>query len=541
MEWRSNNDRQERIAGKNAVQKNEHGSDGEQPEFADAAQITSAPASEAYAWRQLKKSYRRLMQRADRCMDQNRLCDAETSLLEGLGIALDLLDQAPEDRWLLRDVARLHYGIAQVKRQQGFLDEALGAIRACHDMIERLANLDPTHAARQNNLTISHAALRDTLEEKGDRRLSVAAGRFAVLSAERVADLFGHRPELRHEVIRQRLALATLLDDAQGSEARITCLEMACAAVKELPLPYVITEEAWSDVRRSHLDLANTLQLAKRYEETLDVLDEFRGYAMLRLVSGPNEINQNNAVALADYLKGLVYVMKRDYTMAITAFVKGLSLYDAVPTHIFMTDEVQQQRAKLLAEAMKAADQTTDATFKPMLEKLALRRLNGLLQDTSLGGNLALDVMARTHELARMLIIKHVPQLALYCLNFAETILVKRTQYDENPIFVQRWAGFLKLEEGRALGAMSRPIEAQAALRTSLALNEELWASNPDDIRAQCDIAYAEWQLAPLAPSSKREHLKRSRAILRLLERCGRLPEYARPWLDEIERDLQAA
>ena len=126
-------------------------------------------------------------------------------------------------------------------------------------------------------------------------------------------------------------------------------------------------------------------------------------------------------------------------------------------------------------------------------------------------------------------------------MNFAETILVKRTQYDENPIFVQRWAGFLKLEEGRALGAMSRPIEAQAALRTSLALNEELWASNPDDIRAQCDIAYAEWQLAPLAPSSKREHLKRSRAILRLLERCGRLPEYARPWLDEIERDLQAA
>lgn len=543
MELRSVNDRQERIASQIAYQKDEQSADLNQPEFTSTAALLGADAaSQAHAWRHLKKSYRRLMLRADRCIDQSRLCDAETSLLEGLGIALELHERAPDDRWLLRDIARIHYGVSQVKRQQGFLDDALSAIRACHDMIERLANLDPSHVARQNNLTISHAAIRDTLEEKGDRRLAIAAGRFAVISAERVADLFNERPELRHEVIRQRLALATLLDDGNhNSKARIACLQLACATAKELPLQYAVSDDVWSEVRRVHLDLANALQLTKQYDETVDVLDEFRGYAMLRLVSGPNEIAQNNTVALADYLKGLVFVMKREYATAISSFVKGLSLYDAIPMHIFMTDEVQQQRAKLLGEAMKAAEHASDKTLKPMLEKLALRRLKGILQDTAIGSHYALDVMARTHELARMLIVKQVPQLALHCLSFAETILISQSHADDNPIFVQRWAGFLKLEEGRAFGAMSRVVEAQTALRTSLVLNEDLWASNPEDVRAQCDIAYAEWQLAPHTPSSKREHLKRSRAILRMLDRSGRLPEYAKPWLDEIERDLRVA
>jgi tetratricopeptide (TPR) repeat protein len=545
MEMRGVNDLQEQISGEGAHQNDvlslypsrerEHTHEFEA--LASAQKISTMGE-----WRNLKRSYRRLMAKADRSFDQDRLSDAETWFHEALAIAINLLDQVPQDRWLLRDVARLHYGLSQVKRQQGFLDEALSAIRACHIMIEKLADLDPQHASRQNNLTISHAALRDTLEEKGDRRLAIAAGRFAIISAERVADLFEDRPDLRHEVIRQRLALSQLIDEKHGgSEARVHCLEMACASVKELPLPYVITDEAWPDVRRSHLDLANALQLAKRYEETLDALDEFRGYAMLRLVSGPNEIAQNNAVALADYLAGLVHVMKKDFATAVSAFVKGLSLYEAVPSHIFMTDEVQQQRAKLLGEAVKAADQSSDPSLKPMLEKMALRRLTVLLNDTAITGHHALDVMARSHELARMLIVKQVPHLALHCLAFAESILIKRSQRDENPVFVQRWAGFLKLEEGRALGAMARPIEAQEALRTSLALNGELWASNPEDIRAQCDIAYAEWQLAPLAPSAKREHLTRSRAILRLLDRTGRLPDYAKPWLDEIERDLRAA
>jgi tetratricopeptide (TPR) repeat protein len=544
MEMRGVNDLQEQIPGqeahlKDALSLHIAKSPTHTQEFADlAAQKLSGIGQ----WRNLKRSYRRLMAKADRSFDQDRLLDAETSFHEALAIAINLLEHVPEDRWLLRDVARLHYGLAQVKRQQGFLDEALSAIRECHFMIERLADLDPEHASRQNNLTISHAAIRDTLEEKGDRRLAIAAGRFAIISAERVADLFDDRPDLRHEVIRQRLALSQLIDDKNGgSTARVSCLEMACASVKELPLPFVIADEVWSDVRRSHLDLANTLQLTKRYEETLEVLDEFRGYAMLRLVSGPNEIAQNNAVALADYLKGLVYVMKKDYTTAVSAFVKGLSLYEAVPAHIFMTDEVQQQRAKLLGEAVKAAEQSSDASLKPMLEKMALRRLNVLLNDTAITGHHALDVMARTHELARMLIVKQVPQLALHCLSFAESILLKRAQNDENPVFVQRWAGFLKLEEGRALGAMARPVEAQDALRASLSLNEELWASNPEDVRAQCDIAYAEWQLAPFTPSTKKEHLRRSRAILRMLDRTGRLPDYAKAWLHEIERDLRAA
>jgi hypothetical protein len=512
--------------------------------------------------RQERRSYRRLMAKASGFSDEGDFSQAQESYEIASEAVQNYLAQNPQDRWAMRDLARIYSAVADLNRTEGLLDAALTAQRACHDIVVQLAELSPQNMRRQHNRTVIQAALRDTLQEKGEDRLAIAAARMTAATAEMVADQFPDEVSLRQEAIQQRLHLAGLLG-MQGSmgtkkqstksvfkdthihissaEAQIICLKRALESAQHISLENMLDEDVWDTVRRTHLELANRLQYAHRYSETHTVLHALREIALVRLSLNNMQISCIHALALVEYLDALVYVMEKDKPKAITQFMIGLQIYDRLITEDFLSDDVQQQRAKFLSEAWKAASEIKNDLLQETIAQATLNRFLILSEEAVDDRNLQYELMARAHELARVLLSRNAPELALMTVNFAHTMLARRSIGELDRIFVRRWLGFLRIEEGRALRALNRTLEAQTALQDGLSVNYDLMQEDPSDVRAQCDVAFAEWQLAPLVMEQRTAHLRRSRAILRLLERCGQLPDYARRWISDIERDLRVA
>lgn len=489
-----------------------------------------------------KERYRRPLRRGRALAAAARNDAALAAFRRALAAAEALAEAEPEDRLLQRDLARLHQAMGQTYRQTGALDEALAAQRACHAIAARLAALDPDVAQRQYNVSLAHADLRDTLATKGEPRLAIAAARLAATVADQVAERFGQDDPLWvREAIRQRLAVARLLrnDPAQADE-RARQLDLACRHGERL-LRAEPDASVWQATRSALLDLADICRRLRRYDEALGVLERYRLVAQREFARAPDDSSSLTNFALAYYLTGLVHEMAGDGKGALAAFDEGLGLFEALPADAYLTEDVQTQRGRFLAQAAAIAAHHRDAAGARRIETIMLARLLTLSEAAPQDTERQQRVMSVTDDLVRVLLGIGQAGPALVAARFARNILEARAVGEDDVRTVHRWRAFLLAEEGRALRMLGRREEAGAAFVAGIALNERLVQDDPSDLRAQCDIAFAHWQWSLAEPGRRAHCLSRARAILRFLDRTGRLPPYARPWIADIERELRVA
>jgi tetratricopeptide (TPR) repeat protein len=489
-----------------------------------------------------RRRYRRIMKRANALMQDGDLDAA----VEAFGRVIDELTAhgaafGEDDLIVLRDMARAWHALAEAHRRREDFVEAVSAQRACCDVVAQLATRDPDRSRRQHNVTIAYAALSVTLERAGDLRLAVSAARLAAVQAEATAERFPDEPVLAFEALKQRLMVEKLMVAAASSRAtRIANLRAGIAAAQLMAPHLLIADDVWNELRQGYLDLANLLQLEQDYAHARQVLDELMGLARIRHSQRPADIERCTQVAIVHFLRALIETMEERDSEALVAHLEALACYDHLPANLFLEAQVQSHRARFLAQALEQAASRGPA-FARELRGAAIAPFVMLSEERACDAGRQQLVLVALHDFARQLIARNAPAMALDAIAAARQLIAVRRVWDEDALLLRRWEGFLNLETGRALAALNRTQEAGFALRESLDLNEALWSEDPNDVRAPCDIAYAQWQLARVAPAQRRDHLRRSRAILTWLSRSGRLPDYARAWLGAIERDLQAA
>lgn len=489
-----------------------------------------------------RERYRRPLRRGRALAAAARHDAAIAAFRRALDAAEALAEADPQDRLLQRDLARVHQALGVTYRQSGALDEALAAQRACHAIAVRLSELDPDVAQRQYNVALAHADLRDTLAAKGDHRIALAAARLAATVADRVAERFGpDDPQWIREAIRQRLAVARLLRNEPAlAEERARQLDLACRHGERL-LRAAPDASAWSATRSSMLDLADTYRRLHRYDEALTVLERYRIAAQREFARTPDDGTSLTNFALAYYLSGLVFEMAGNGQAALSAFDEGLGLFEALSAEAYLTEDVQTQRGRFLAQATAVATHLRDAAALRSFESIMLTRLLALSEAAPCDSERQQRVMSVTDDLVRVLLGLGQARPALIAARFARNVLELRAVGEDDERMVRRWRAFLLAEEGRALRMLGRCEEAVAAFVQGIALNEQLAQDDPADLRAQCDIAFAHWQWSLTEPGRRAHCLARARAILRFLDRTGRLPPYARPWIADIERGLRVA
>lgn len=489
-----------------------------------------------------RRRYRRQIRRAESLAASERHAEACVGFRRALEQVEALVSVRPDDADLKRDMARLHQAIGWQAKKAGDLDAALAAHRACFDLATELAILAPDNPRRQFNIALAHADLRDVLQARGELRLAVASGRLAAVAAEQVADRFADRDgRWRVAAMRQRLQLARLLrEEPTLGEERIRHLDLACRHGEAL-IRRRRCEPYRDEIRRAFLDFADALRVVRRYDDALGALGRFRFACDAWLARARDDGTRHTQLALADYLAGLVHDMKGDGASALQTYLDGLIFLDQMPLDGFLTDAAQTQRGRLLAQAIGVARALKDRVAQARLQHIMLARLQAISESDPLDVDLQHQVMSVADDLARSLIGMKQPAAAIDALRFARGVLEARALGEDDLDLVLRWRAFLTAEEGRALRHLRRYSDASSAFRRALALNEQLAQRNPGDVRAQCDIAFGLWQLALCDRARRAESLRRSRAILRFLDRTGRLPPYARARLPDIERDSRVA
>ena len=104
-----------------------------------------------------------------------------------LAIAERLAAADPSNAAWQRDLSVSHNRLGDVLVAQGQLDDALAAYRAGLAIAERLAAADPSNAAWQRDLSVSHNRLGDVLVAQGQLEDALAAYRAGLAIAERLA------------------------------------------------------------------------------------------------------------------------------------------------------------------------------------------------------------------------------------------------------------------------------------------------------------------------------------------------------------------
>jgi tetratricopeptide (TPR) repeat protein len=489
-----------------------------------------------------KQRYRRQMRRGKTLAASDRPEDALIAFARALESAEALVETNDDDLMLKRDVARIHQAIGQQARKAGDLDAALAAHRQCHDLVTELVLLDSDNPQRQHNLTLSHAELRDTLRAKGDIRLAIAAGRLAAVCAENVVTLFDDPDGIWHaELMQQRLQLARLLkDDVANATERVRQLDLACAAGEWL-VRRSKSEPHRDDIKRGFLDLADVLRQMRRFDDALSVLARFKRVAEVWVARRRNDTGRYTLFGLTQYLTGLVQDMKGEGQAALETYLGGLEYLDLMPEDGYLSESVQLQRGRFFGQAFTLCRSLGNDAMHERFRVLMLGRLQAIAESAPQKIELQQRVMSVSDDLARTLLSMKQPEASLDAARFAKSVLDARATGEDDAPLIMRWRAFLTAEEGRALRHLHRYVEAAAAFGNALVLNEALAELNPGDVRAQCDIAFVSWQLALTDATRRAESLRRSRAILRFLDRTGRLPPYAKAWLPDIERDSRVA
>lgn len=489
-----------------------------------------------------KQRYRRQMRRGKTLAAADRPDAAIAAFARALDSAETLADINDDDLLLKRDVARIHQAIGQQARKSGDLETALSAHRHCHDLVVELALLDPDNAQRQHNLTMSRSELRDTLRAQGDMRLAVAAGRLAAVSAENVVALFDDTDGQWHaELMMQRLQLARLLkEDPAHAVERARQLDQACAAGEWL-VRRGKSEKHLDEIKRAFLDLADILRQMRRYDDALAALVRFRRVSEIWVSRRRTDATRHTLVGLTEYLTGLVLDMKGEGRAALDTYIRGLTFLDEMPVEGYLSESVQQQRGRFLGQAFTICRLMGDGAMHERFRALMLGRLQTISESAPQKADLQQRVMSVADDLARTLIAMKHPAAALDVARFAKGVLAARMTGEDDAHLGMRWRAFLSAEEGRALRLLHRFSEASVIFSEAMAINEALAEANPGEVRAQCDIAFVSWQLALTDATRRAESLRRSRAILRFLDRTGRLPPYAKAWLPDIERDIKVA
>lgn len=441
----------------------------------------------------------------------------------------------------LMDLARAARRVGDTARRTGDTAAAITAFRACHDHLMALVALRPGDVEHQTELVRINASLRDALREADDKRLALAAARLAAANARTLAEQFPGDAPLTFEALQHRVTLARMLRGQERLDEAATAFREAIRLGDEAAARRIIDGAEWDMIRRAHLDLADMEQGRHAHEAALDVLTNLRAHVVRRLSLAPRQTARLADAAQERFLTGLVFAMIDDQPRAAEAFGDAVEILERVDGPDLLGAAVQQQRGRILAHADRTATLLFDEEGRAALREKALARLKALADEAPFDARRQHGVMAHAYDLARTLIDKQAPELACHVLTYAREILERQDLGDDDRRYHARWSAFLELELGRACRANGDHTGALEAFEASLAINAGLWSEEPADIRAQCDSAYADWQLALIGGDGRQGRLRRARAILKLLDRGGRLPPYASPWLARIERDLAGA
>lgn len=441
----------------------------------------------------------------------------------------------------LMDMARAARHVGDAARRLGDAGAAIAAFRACHEHVQALAVLRPGEVEHQSELVRINAALRDALRESDDKRLALAAARLAAANARTLSEQFPGDAALCFEALQHRVTLARMLRAQERLDEAATAFRDAMRLGDEATARRLLEGAEWDMVRRAHLDLADMEQGRHAYDDALGALTNLRAHTARRLSLSPRQTGRLTDAAQERFLTGLVFTMVDDHARAAEAFADAIDLLERVDGPDLLGAALQQQRGRILAHADRTAMAMDDEAARDILRHKALFRLRELAQEAPFDARRQHGVMAHAYDLARTLIDKQAPDLAGHVLLYARDLLDRQDLGEDDHRYQARWSAFLELELGRARQASGDRPGAVEAFETSLAINAGLWSDEPADIRAQCDSAYADWQMALIGSEGRHGRLRRARAILKLLDRGGRLPPYASPWLARIERDLASA
>ncbi len=514
---------------------------------ADRARAAASPAGleadhEAAPAAQRQKERARLRRQIARgrsLAQQRRPQEAIEAYREARDIAAHLAGERPAGR-ALADLSRIDRLIGEEARRLGDVAGALEAFRTAHAALTDFIAAHPGDSERLHDLTRVRAALRDTLREAQDERLAIAAGRMAAANAQALADQFPDDPSWTIEAMNQRMALAKILrkvDPDQAYPAYFEVVRTGRAMAEARPLEGI----AWDIVKRAHLDLADLQQAEGLRADALATLVGFRSLVSQRRDAAPELGGRALDAALERYLTGLILVASGDDRAAIAAFQEGLTVIEELDPLDYLTTTAQQHRGRIIAHAEKAASRLGDMDALADLRGRMLARLDHLMTDSDGDAKQRHALVSHAYDLARTLIDKDAPELAVEALTFAEEVLEAQALGHSDRVYVERWRAFLKLELGRAWRESGDREGAIDTFGESLVINGRLSRDDPADIRAQCDAAYAEWQLALLTREGRDARFRRARGTLRFLERSGRLPPYARGWIGRIEQDMYKA
>ncbi len=482
---------------------------------------------------------RRQIARGRSLAQQRRPQEAIEAYREARDTAALLAQAAPAGR-ALADLSRIDRLIGEEARRLGDVAGALEAFRTAHAALTDFIAAHPGDTERVHDLTRVRAALRDTLREAQDDRLAIAAGRMAAANAQALAEQFPDDSSWTIEAMNQRMALAKILrkaDPEQAYPAYFEVIRTGRRIAEARPLEGI----AWDIVKRAHLDLADLQQAEGLRSDALATLSGFRTLVSQRRDAAPELGGRALDAALERYLTGLILAASGDDTGALAAFGDGLTVLDELDPLDFLTTSAQQHRGRIIAHAEKAASRIGDEDGLALLRTRMLARLEYLMAESDGDAKQRHALVSHAYDLARTLIDKEAPELAVEALTFAEEVLEAQALGHPDRIYVDRWRAFLKLELGRAWREGGDREGAIDTFGESLTINGRLSREDPADIRAQCDAAYAEWQLALLTREGREDRFRRARGTLRFLERSGRLPPYARGWIGRIEQDMYKA